>query len=123
MACHGILFHGEDHVIPANYVIPKSSYKLKEIKLDDYKSVIKLDLSSSNVESITNDFEGLEHLEWLNLYDNKIKHLKSNQFKGLVSLKNLVLNYCEIETIEKDCFSQLDQLKALRLYDNKIKFF
>ena len=116
MACNGVFL--DDY----NRVIPKSSYKLKEIQPDDYESLTILYLDNSNIQTITDDcFQGLEHLEHLGLSFNKIKHLKSNQFNGLVSLKYLRLTNCEIETIESDCFSQLDQLQELGLQGNKIK--
>ena len=60
MACQSVLLFGY------NSLISKSSYKLNEIKPNDYSSVFKLNLINSNIESISDDcFEGLEHLKHL----------------------------------------------------------
>ena len=116
MACHGILFNvGYD-------TIQESCYKINEINRDDFKSVKSLTLNYCNIESIKEGcFEGLEHLESLFLDYNKIKHLKSNQFKELNSLKTLWLHCCQIETLADNCFTQLSQLEDLALNLNRIQ--
>ena len=56
----------------------------------------------------------------LHLSHNKLKHLKSSQFKDLNYLKNLWLDSCRIESIEDACFSRLIRLEKLDLHNNNI---
>ena len=99
LACNGVL-HDD-----GTWIIPKSYYQLKQI--DDYKLVKKISLNYCRINSITDDcFEGLEHLEYLNLLG--IKVIKADQFNRLVSLKYLWLRCSEVLIIEG--FFQSEQL-------------
>ena len=110
MACDGVSFN--------DYLV-----KLNDNTNDDLKRLTKLNFYNELIESIADDaFEGLEQLQELNLSSNHdIKTLKSNQFRGLHSLKKLYLGECNIETIEDDCFLALNQLESLYLHNNNIK--
>ena len=91
LACNGVLHDYYDsyhYRFGFCFVIPRSFYQLKQIQPDDYNLVKKISLNYCRINSITDDcFEGLEHLEYLNLLG--IKVIKADQFNRLVSLKYL----------------------------------
>ena len=57
----------------------KSSYKIKEITNNDFKSLVQLNLHRYRIRSIQEDsFVGLENLQELDLNHNKLKILCKN---------------------------------------------
>ena len=69
-----------------------------------------------------NTFKMMTSLVYLDLSLSKIWSLKSGCFNGLVNLKRLNLNFCNINQIEENAFSSsLANLEALILSHNKLR--
>lgn len=121
--------------------------KLKELYLNNSSELEKLfpDIEKNKIKELnTNQFNGLDNLETLDLFnckiacfgnhcfeklkklqklrltDNPIKIIKANFFNGLDSLEQLFLGFCRIESIEADSFSSLLKLNELFLLQNNI---
>jgi len=73
----------------------------------------------SDYESV---FNGLSSLQRLNLARNGVKHLPSNLFKPLTSLKSLILDKNPIENFDKLAFNGLESsLMNISLQNTKMK--
>ncbi|XP_041823582.1 vasorin b [Melanotaenia boesemani] len=87
-----------------------------------HHSIKNFYLFSNGIETITaQDFDGLHHLEMLDLSQNKLTQLPDRVFEPLTSLKNLDLSSNQITHISKECFHGMAQLERLYLYSNQIK--
>lgn len=87
-----------------------------------HQSTKSLYLFSNGIESLaTEDFDGLENLEMLDLSQNKLTQLPDRVFEPLTSLRNLDLSSNQITQISEDCFQGMALLERLYLYGNHIK--
>lgn len=86
------------------------------------KRLQRIDLSNNNLYKIDAlAFSGgLQALNSLILYSNKLEHLPVNVFNELSQLQLLLLNANSLQTIHKDLFHALANLNLLSLYDNNI---
>ncbi|XP_054615295.1 vasorin b [Dunckerocampus dactyliophorus] len=79
-------------------------------------------LFANGIEGLsTEDFDGLENLEMLDLSQNKLTELPDRVFETLASLRNLDLSANQITQISEDCFQGMALLERLYLYSNHIK--
>ncbi|XP_061740821.1 vasorin b isoform X2 [Nerophis ophidion] len=79
-------------------------------------------LFANGIEQLsTEDFDGLENLEMLDLSQNKLTELPDRVFEPLASLKNLDLSSNQITHISEACFEGMELLERLYLYSNHIK--
>ena len=84
-------------------------------------STKSLYLFSNGIEELTTeDFEGLENLEMLDLSQNKLTELPERVFEHLASLRNLDLSSNQITHISEECFQGMALLERLYLYSNLI---
>jgi Leucine-rich repeat (LRR) protein len=86
-------------------------------------SIKWLDLSWNNIFFIQiNDSisEDVINLKWLSFSHNRIEHLLAYQFKLLVKLEELYLNWNQIELIDNMSFYGLKSLKVLDLSNNRL---
>ncbi|XP_029944975.1 vasorin b [Salarias fasciatus] len=87
-----------------------------------HPSTKHLYLFSNGIESLaTEDFDGLENLEMLDLSQNKLTQLPDRVFEPLTSLRNLDLSSNQITHISEECFQGMALLERLYLYGNHIK--
>lgn len=99
-----------------------------EITDEDLKTVTTLDLSReffrTGIQLKTNDFSGLVSLKQLNLSYNDFNSLPVGIFSGLVSLEELYLQYNNlIGSFFEGIFSDLGSLRRLYLSYNNAPFF
>lgn len=79
-------------------------------------------LFSNGIEGLTTeDFDGLDNLEMLDLSQNKLTELPERVFEPLTSLRNLDLSSNQITHISEECFQGLALLERLYLYSNVIE--
>ncbi|XP_077861992.1 uncharacterized protein LOC144343146 [Saccoglossus kowalevskii] len=108
-----------------------------------------LELTYSNISRVTKEgFDNLDELlflEGLNVGGNKLEHVDSTAFQGLVQLKDLILTQNKLQTIplaiqnltslvslhlyrnvitsiDANAFYGLDKLKFINLHDNQISY-
>ena len=94
---------------------------LRELNLD-FKVSFHLELLDLTNCSLTEVPEGLPYsINDLRLSENRIRVLKSHDFKSARKIRLLVLNKNEIEIVPPDAFSRLWQLHDLYLGANKMK--
>ena len=94
---------------------------LRELDLD-FKLSFHLELLDLTNCSLTEVPEGLPFsINDLRLSENKIRALKSNDFKSARKIRLLVLNKNEIETVPPDAFARLWQLHELYIGGNRVK--
>lgn len=87
-----------------------------------HPSTKSLYLFSNGIESLaTEDFDGLQNLEMLDLSQNKLTQLPDRVFEPLTSLRNLDLSSNQITYISEECFQGMALLERLYLYGNHIK--
>ncbi|XP_028267217.1 vasorin b [Parambassis ranga] len=85
-------------------------------------STRSLYLFANGIESLTTeDFNGLENLEMLDLSQNKLTELPDRVFEPLTSLRNLDLSSNQITHISEESFQSMTLLERLYLYSNHIK--
>nr|XP_040046514.1 vasorin b [Gasterosteus aculeatus aculeatus] len=85
-------------------------------------STESLYLFSNGIEGLTTeDFEGMEKLEMLDLSQNKLTELADRVFEPLTSLRNLDLSSNQITHISEDCFQGMELLERLYLSNNHIE--
>lgn len=86
------------------------------------QSIKSLYLFSNGIESlVSEDFDGLQNLEMLDLSQNKLTHLPDRVFEPLTSLRNLDLSSNQITHISAECFHGMKLLERLYLYGNHIQ--
>lgn len=84
-------------------------------------STKSLYLFANGIEGLsTDDFDGLENLEMLDLSQNKLTQLPDRVFEPLTSLRNLDLSSNQITHISDACFQGMVLLERLYLYSNHI---
>ncbi len=82
----------------------------------------KLDLALCKLTEIPNNFfNGLSHLEILNISSNRIHYIHASAFNGLYALKRLDLFCNKLHTVDEYCFQKLSRLEILNLSLNEIK--
>lgn len=85
-------------------------------------STKSLYLFANGIEGLTTeDFDGLENLEMLDLSQNKLTELPERVFETLTSLRNLDLSSNQITHISEECFQGMALLERLYLYSNLIE--
>uniref|UniRef100_A0A3Q3WL80 EGF-like domain-containing protein n=1 Tax=Mola mola TaxID=94237 RepID=A0A3Q3WL80_MOLML len=85
-------------------------------------STKKLFLFSNGIEVLTSeDFDGMDSLEMLDLSQNKLTELPERVFEHLTSLRNLDLSSNQITHISEECFQGMALLERLYLYSNQIE--
>lgn len=85
-------------------------------------STKSLFLFSNGIERLsTDDFNGMDNLEMLDLSQNKLTELPDKVFEPLSTLRNLDLSSNQISYISEYCFQGLALLERLYLYSNHIK--
>lgn len=86
------------------------------------KRLQRIDLSNNNLFKIDSlAFSGgLQSLNSLILYSNKLEQLPVNVFNELNQLQLLLLNANSLQSISKELFHSLANLNLLSLYDNNI---
>eukprot|EP00064_Thunnus_orientalis_P012364 superscaffoldBa00001888_g12399 len=79
-------------------------------------------LFANGIEGLsTEDFDGLQNLEMLDLSQNKLTELPDRVFEPLTSLRNLDLSSNQITHISEQCFQGMALLERLYLYSNHIE--
>ncbi|XP_060945714.1 vasorin b [Limanda limanda] len=79
-------------------------------------------LFANGIEGLTSeDFDGMENLEMLDLSQNKLTEIPDRVFEPLTSLRNLDLSSNQITHISEECFQGMVLLERLYLYSNLIK--
>ncbi|CAO1293978.1 unnamed protein product, partial [Diamesa serratosioi] len=68
------------------------------------------------------DFFGMENLEYLSFWNNKLSSIPSDAFAKLTKLKRVNLKNNQIEELSYNVFQYNLQLEQIRLGGNKIKF-
>ncbi|XP_034566770.1 vasorin b isoform X2 [Notolabrus celidotus] len=85
-------------------------------------STRSLYLFANGIEGLkTEDFDGMENLEMLDLSQNKLTELPERGFEPLTSLRNLDLSSNQITHISEECFHGMALLERLYLYSNYIE--
>ncbi|KAM7371986.1 hypothetical protein PAMP_009186 [Pampus punctatissimus] len=85
-------------------------------------STKSLYLFANGITSLsTEDFDGLQNLEMLDLSQNKLTELPDGVFGPLTSLRNLDLSSNQITHISEQCFQSMALLERLYLYSNHIE--
>ncbi|XP_041672916.1 vasorin b [Cheilinus undulatus] len=85
-------------------------------------STKSLYLFANGIEGLkTEDFNGMENLEMLDLSQNKLTELPERVFEPLTSLRNLDLSSNQITHISEECFHGMALLERLYLYSNYIE--
>ncbi|XP_015240768.1 PREDICTED: leucine-rich repeats and immunoglobulin-like domains protein 1 [Cyprinodon variegatus] len=82
--------------------------------------VLELDHNdiSGTIEDTNGAFAGLDKLNKLTLFGNKIKSVAKKAFAGLETLEHLNLGENAIRSIQPDAFSQIRNLKSLLIQSN-----
>lgn len=70
----------------------------------------------------TKDFLGMEHLNYLDLSENKLSIIPAYAFTPLTNLRSIDLSNNQIETLPNGIFSNNNILVQVRVIKNKIKF-
>lgn len=82
-----------------------------------------LSIQNSQLKEIkATDFDGMQELEYLNLFDNYLSYLPSDTFSSLKKLKRIHLGANKIEEIPNDLFSNNLILEKIHLHENNIKY-
>ena len=78
--------------------------------------------SSNVIEIKAENFLGMQELQVLSLYDNKLRSLASDTFSTLTKLGYLSLFKNQLEVIPSNLFSNNMNLETIDLDDNQIKY-
>ncbi|XP_071772579.2 leucine-rich glioma-inactivated protein 1b isoform X3 [Centroberyx gerrardi] len=83
--------------------------------------VVSLLFTANSLDLIDEDaFQGLPHLEYLFIENNKIASISPYAFRGLKALIHLSLAYNNLETLPKDVFKGMDALTKVDLRGNNL---
>lgn len=74
------------------------------------------------IEIKSNNFQGMQELQLLSLYGNKITVIPTNAFSTLMKLRMIGLGKNQIEELPQSLFDNNLNLEVILLWDNKIKF-
>lgn len=86
-------------------------------------NLISLTVDTSQLVEIKNEnFRGMQDLEYLSLWNNKLKSVPLDIFTTVTKLRYINLNYNEIEEIPNQLFTNNLKLEKIYLSNNKIKF-
>lgn len=89
--------------------------------LSFYMQLQLLNLTQNKIENLgSNNFEYQSELRVLDLSTNSLKQLSRNAFKGLVHLKRLLLNDNQIAEIHPHALPKMSGLVELNLRNNKV---
>ena len=105
-----------------------SGFRLKVFPSDDmdsYSSYTKLDFSYNLVTNISRlSFSSANHVENLNLENNRINEIEPNAFGNFVNLKALDLtgNQLDGHKIREELFKFLGRLRNLSMRGNPLRF-
>lgn len=91
-----------------------------EITNKNILTLITLDAKGRGIKDLTG-INCATHLQSLSLYDNPIKEIEPQTFKGLRGLEGLYINKSQIQEIKPGVFDGLSNLIWLDLVDNQIK--
>ncbi len=120
--CPGSLLHGRT-VKVANAIlnaIPGVS-DCDQATANHLASITDLNLRDESLTTLqTNDFAGLTNLETLNLQDNQLTSLPDGVFDGLSNLQILYLQNNQLASLPADVFDDLVNLQWLYLYQNQL---
>lgn len=93
----------------------------RELQVDS--TITELDLSSKGIVALDDlVFGKLSNLKTLWLNENNITFLHENTFYGLEKLEKLYLFYNKLQSLPKDIFKPLKNLKRLELSMNKLAY-
>ena len=93
----------------------------EDVTATHLSGVGSLDLSDESISSLdSDDFDGLTALTELNLDSNEISNLPSDIFSGLASLTSLKLRINKLATVSSDLFSGLTALELIQLGFNDL---
>ncbi len=96
--------------------------QLAGLNQDQKNRIISIDFSNRNIgELAPNVFNGLHHLQDLNLSGCNIVNLQPNVFNGLNSLQYLDLYNNQIVNLRPNVFNGLGNLQCLNLNENRIE--
>ncbi len=85
--------------------------------------ISSLELANQNLSSLqSDDFEKLTSLEELNLFDNDLTRLPRGVFDDLTSLTHLRLYNNDLTTLPDDVFDDLTSLEHIRLNNNQLEW-
>lgn len=90
---------------------PKWTFNLLDIEIIDNQNELSL---------IDTPFRGLLLLEWLKLYNSKIKFINFNSFEGIPNLKYLFLQNNDITNLPRKVFNELTNIIKINLNNNQI---
>ena len=102
-------------------IVKLSKPDCSSITISELSGITQLDLSDQNIRTLqSNDFGGLIALTHLYLDKNQITSLPADIFYGLNNLKVLDLDFNQITQLAVHTFTSLPALKTLRLRDNSL---
>jgi len=81
--------------------------------------VISVDCTTANLEEVPTGIPVT--VTALNLAQNDLKHIRSQQFNNLPALESLQLQGNQLHTVESGAFVGLPQLSVLRMHDNSLQ--
>jgi Leucine-rich repeat (LRR) protein len=111
------------NILPLKSIVLQSC-EIKRIKNEfkNLNTLIKLDLSSNQIESLdATSFTGTDQLSLLNLSKNKINSLPLYIFKNLIHLNEIDLSGNNISDLDVSVFNNLKNLINLNVSNNNIK--
>jgi Leucine-rich repeat (LRR) protein len=88
--------------------------------LRTWKNLTDLDLSHNLIETVE-PFVDLPNLQWLVLWNNNIREIPANAFKGCPKVTTLYLSENPISSLPSDAFNQLSELRELSLSRIQLK--
>lgn len=97
-----------------------SRQKLKRIPKYIPLTTTELYLDMNEISVIPKEINRLNDLTLLDLSNNQISLLSSNQFENFTKLHTLMIGFNKLQCIERDAFKGLIALKKLNLHGNDI---
>ena len=112
----------KDNVVRAIYIHDKNTKFIPANLGSLFKLTAFLIESSQLIEIKSMDFHGMQDLEYISLWHNKLTSVPSNVFATLTKLRILFLSANQIQELSNGIFSNNVNLETIHLYSNKIKF-